>query len=236
MSFASLDARAPHTSPPGDGRPDPQALALLGRARIARLLTPAQCRELRALYTEDRLFRSRVVMSRHGFGRGEYKYFAYPLPPLVQQLRESLYRRLVAQARAWTGRDYPSELARFLDECHALGQRRPTPLLLRYVPGDYNCLHQDLYGALYFPLQVAVLLSCPEREFTGGEFVTRASRNARHEVEVHALAQGDALALTTRDWPAPSTRGHARTELRHGVSALRSGERYVLGLIFHDAT
>lgn len=231
-----LDTPASDDTGPDPQAPDPHSMAHCGSARIGRLLTAAQCRELRSLYGEDRPFRSRVVMARHGFGRGEYKYFAYPLPPLVQSLRETLYRRLVDQARAWSGRDYPPELADFLRECHAAGQRRPTPLLLRYVPGDFNCLHQDLYGALYFPLQVAVLLSCPEREFTGGEMVTRASRNGQHEVRVHALAQGDALVLTTRDWPAPSARGRARTELRHGVSTLRSGERHVLGLVFHDAT
>lgn len=218
---------------------DPDTADALGRrgvAALGRRLEPAQCRELRALFGEDRLFRSRITMQRHGFGRGEYKYFAYPLPAPVQALREALYEQLAPLAGRVSGRAYPKALPDFLAECHAQGQRRPTPLLLRYVPGDYNCLHQDLYGALHFPLQVVLMLSEPGREFTGGEFVTRDSRSSHDEVAVHPLAQGEALALCTSRFSAPSARGRVRAELRHGVSPLRSGERYVLGLIFHDAT
>jgi hypothetical protein len=211
------------------------SIARYGVAPLGLRLTPQQCVDLRGMFGDSRRFRSHIWMMRHGFGRGEYKYFSYPLPPLVQSLRQSLYRELVPLARNWLGRDYPDELSVFLDECHAQQQRRPTPLLLRYTPGDYNCLHQDLYGALYFPLQVILLLSEPGREFTGGEFVTRESRSSHDEMAVHTLALGEALAFATSRRTAPSARGPVRAELRHGVSPLRTGERYVLGIIFHDA-
>lgn len=207
-----------------------------GVAPLGQRLTQLQCRDIRAMFDDDRLFRSRISMARHGFGQGEYKYFAYPLPPLVQSLRESFYSELVPLTDGWGSHRYPFALLDFLSECHALAQRRPTPLLLRYVPGDYNCLHQDLYGALHFPMQVVVLLSEPGSEFTGGEFVTRESRSSHDEVAVHALEQGEAMAFASSNWHARTPRGAVKAELRHGVSPLRTGERYALGIIFHDAT
>ena len=205
------------------------------------LLPPAECRALAALYPDDGLFRSRVVMGRHGFGRGEYKYFSYPLPPAIAQLRPALYARLVGVANRWNeamGIDirYPEDHDTFLKRCHAAGQNRPTPLLLQYGTGDYNCLHQDLYGENVFPLQVAILLSEPGRDFEGGEFVLTEQRpRMQSRPEVVPLRQGDAVAFAVHHRPVQGTRGFYRVNLRHGVSRIRSGQRHTLGIIFHDA-
>ncbi len=212
-----------------------------GCAVLNRLLTPEQCRELAALYPDDSRFRSRIVMGRHGFGRGEYKYFCYPLPDLIAQLRPLLYVRLYQMANRWNeamGIDirYPPAHEAFLDRCHAAGQSRPTPLLLQYGVGDYNCLHQDLYGEHVFPLQVAILLSEPGRDFTGGEFVLTEQRpRMQSRPEVVPLAQGDAVAFAVHHRPVQGTRGFYRVNLRHGVSRIRSGHRHTVGVIFHDA-
>jgi uncharacterized protein len=211
-----------------------------GSATLERLLSPDQCRSLVALYRQDSGFRSRVVMARHGFGRGEYQYFSYPLPEIVERLRTSLYRRLAPIANRWNsamGIDvrYPDEHEEFLDRCHLAGQRKPTPLLLQYGPGDYNCLHQDIYGQHVFPLQAAILLSEPGREFTGGEFVMTEQRpRMQSRAEVVSLRQGDGVVFTVRQRPVQGTRGVYRVNLRHGVSRLRSGQRYTVGIIFHD--
>jgi len=211
-----------------------------GAAVVERLLTPAECAALAALYDGDG-FRSRVVMSAHGFGRGEYKYFGYPLPAAVAALRASWYPLLVPIANRWAAAlggaaDYPDDHASFLARCHAAGQVRPTPLLLRYGAGDYNCLHQDLYGAHVFPLQVAILLSEPGRAFTGGEFVMTEQRpRMQSRAMVLPLAQGDAVVFAVHHRPVQGTRGVYRVQLRHGVSRLRSGQRHTLGIIFHDA-
>jgi hypothetical protein len=212
-----------------------------GCAVLKGLLTPDECRALAALYPEDKHFRSRIVMGRHGFGRGEYKYFAYPLPDLIAQLRPALYVRLQGTANRWNeamGIDirYPERHEAFLKRCHAAGQTRPTPLLLQYGPGDYNCLHQDLYGEHVFPLQVAILLSEPGRDFTGGEFVLTEQRpRMQSRPEVVPLGQGDAVAFAVHHRPVQGTRGAYRVNLRHGVSRLRSGHRHTVGVIFHDA-
>jgi len=212
-----------------------------GYAVIERLLTVDECRWVTGLYPDDSHFRSRIVMSRHGFGSGEYKYFGYPLPPLVEGLRSALYERLAPIANQWSERlgidaRYPLEHGQFLDQCRAVGQRRPTPLLLQYVANDYNCLHQDLYGELAFPLQVAILLSEPGRDFPGGEFVLTEQRpRMQSRVEVVPLRQGDAVAFAVSHRPVRGTRGTYRTNLRHGVSRLRSGRRHTIGIIFHDA-
>lgn len=217
-------------------------LDAIGSAVLPALLTPDECRELAHGYADEALYRSRVVMARHAFGRGEYQYFRYPLPPLVQALRASIYPRLVPVANRWVralGSDvaYPEEHAAFLARCHAAGQVRPTPLLLRYEAGDYNCLHQDVYGAQVFPLQVAVLLSQPGRDFTGGEFVLTEQRPRRQSrPEVVPLQQGDAVVFAVNERPVAGTRGTYRARLRHGVSRVRSGNRQVLGIIFHDAS
>jgi uncharacterized protein len=216
-------------------------LDLHGCAVIERLLSPDECRQIAALYPQDASFRSQVHMARHGFGKGEYKYFNYPLPDLIGDLRTALYPRLVPIANAWNERmgverRYPSRHADFLRECHAAGQTRPTPLLLQYVPGDFNCLHQDLYGDLAFPLQVAILLSEPGKDFTGGEFVLTEQRpRMQSRAEVVPLLQGDAVAFAVHNRPVKGTKGSYRVNLRHGVSRLRSGMRHTLGIIFHDA-
>ena len=212
-----------------------------GSAVVERLLTPAQCRALVGLYVNEDLFRSRVVMARHGFGRGEYKYFAYPLPELLAAKRTALYPPLADIANRWDatmGLDarFPHEHKAFLRRCHAAGQRRPTPLILRYEEGDYNCLHQDLYGEHVFPLQLTILLSQPGRDFTGGEFVMTEQRpRMQSRAEVVPLAQGDAVIFAVNERPVRGTRGTYRVKLRHGVSRVRSGRRFSAGIIFHDA-
>jgi hypothetical protein len=217
-------------------------LGAQGHAIIPNLLQPAQCPALAELYRVPDLFRSRVVMSRHGFGRGEYQYFKYPLPDLVASLRRSLYPHLAPIANRWSGLlgsdvRYPNEHEAFIARCHAAGQLRPTPLLLQYEANDYNCLHQDLYGEHVFPLQVAVLLSQPGRDFTGGEFVLTEQRpRMQSRAEVVPLEQGDAVVFAVHHRPMQGTRGIYRVNLRHGVSRLRSGHRHTLGVIFHDAT
>ncbi len=211
-----------------------------GWAVLPNLLGQAECREIASLYESGR-FRSTVVMARHGFGRGEYKYFAYPLPDLVGSLRAALYPHLAPTANRWNeamGIDvrFPAEHAAFLDRCHAAGQTRPTPLLLRYGPGDYNCLHQDLYGAHVFPLQVAILLSEPGEEFEGGEFVLTEQRpRMQSRPAVVPLRQGDAVVFAVSQRPVQGSRGFYRTVLRHGVSTVRAGRRHTAGIIFHDA-
>jgi hypothetical protein len=213
-----------------------------GSAVIQRLLTPDECAAAAATYDDDTRFRSRIVMARHGFGRGEYKYFRYPLPPLVAHLRAALYPHLAPVANRWHERldeptRFPATHAAFLRRCHAAGQRRPTPLVLRYATGDYNCLHQDLYGEHVFPLQVAVLLAAPGRDFEGGEFVLTEQRpRMQSRVQVVDLRQGDAVVFAVHHRPVQGTRGSYRVNLRHGVSELRSGQRHTLGIIFHDAT
>jgi hypothetical protein len=216
-------------------------LDLQGNAVIERLISPAECDALVALYPIEDLFRSRVVMGRHGFGRGEYKYFRYPLPELITRLRAMLYPRLAPIANRWhaaLGIDvrFPQKHVQFIERCHAAGQRRPTPLLLRYGPGDYNCLHQDLYGEHVFPLQVTLLLAAPERDFTGGEFVMSEQRpRTQSRAEVVPLRQGDAVIFAVHQRPVRGSRGVYRVNLRHGVSRVRSGQRHSAGIIFHDA-
>lgn len=213
-----------------------------GHAVIPSLLQPKQCSALADLYESKDLFRSRVVMSRHGFGRGEYQYFKYPLPDLVASLRSSLYPHLAPIANRWNDLlrsdvRFPGEHAEFIARCHEAGQLRPTPLLLQYEANDYNCLHQDLYGDHVFPLQVAVLLSQPGRDFTGGEFVLTEQRpRMQSRAEVVPLEQGDAVVFAVHHRPVQGTRGIYRVNMRHGVSRLRSGHRHTLGVIFHDAS
>ena len=212
-----------------------------GSATIPGLFGPGECAALADLYAHDHLFRSRVVMARHGFGSGEYKYFAYPLPEAVARLRASIYRQLAPIANRWNaamGIDvgYPSDHAEFIQRCNAAGQVRPTPLLLQYGVDDYNCLHQDLYGEHVFPLQVAILLSEPGRDFTGGEFVLTEQRpRMQSRAEVVPLRQGDAVIFAVHHRPVRGARGVYRVNLRHGVSRVRSGRRHTLGIIFHDA-
>lgn len=229
-------------------------VASIDWARIARdldeqgwaitegLLARSECDALAASYSVEEGFRSRVVMGRHGFGRGEYKYFAYPLPGLVAALRTSLYRHLAPIANRWNAAmgvaiEYPAAHARFLETCHEAAQLRPTPLLLQYGEGDYNCLHQDLYGEHVFPLQVAILLSEPERDFTGGELVMTEQRpRMQSRPMVLPLRQGDAAVFAVHHRPVQGARGVYRVNLRHGVSRVRSGHRHTVGVIFHDAT
>ncbi|HVY59134.1 MAG TPA: 2OG-Fe(II) oxygenase [Xanthobacteraceae bacterium] len=212
-----------------------------GAAVAKSVLSPSQCAALAGLYDEETLFRSRIVMARHGFGRGEYKYFAYPLPEIVTVLREAFYPPLADIANRWNealGVDlrFPRRHRDFLERCHEAGQTRPTPLLLRYREDDYNCLHQDLYGEHVFPLQVAFLLSAPERDFAGGEFVLTEQRpRMQSRAEVVPLAQGDGVIFPVHHRPVQGSRGIYRVNLRHGVSRVRSGLRHTLGVIFHDA-
>jgi len=213
-----------------------------GCAVLPKLLSPEECRAIAGLYPDEGRFRSRVVMARHGFGRGEYRYFSYPLPDLIGGLRSALYPHLAGLANDWNARmgieqRYPEDHAAYLACCREAGQVRPTPLLLQYVPGDYNCLHQDLYGDLVFPLQVAILLSEPDADFTGGEFVLTEQRpRMQSRAEVVLLRQGDAVAFAVNNRPVQGTRGTYRVNLRHGVSRVRTGMRHTLGIIFHDAT
>jgi len=217
------------------------ALDANGSAGIDGLLSPEECRDLVALYGNEVMFRSRVVMARHGFGSGEYKYFSYPLPTLIAGLRGALDARFAPLANDWNvamkvARRYPETHSAFLEECHAAGQQRPTPLLLKYGPGDYNCLHQDVYGEHLFPIQVAVLLADPDSDFSGGEFVLTEQRpRMQSRAEVVPLRQGDAVAFAVNDRPVKGSKGFYRVKMRHGVSRLRSGNRHTLGIIFHDA-
>lgn len=212
-----------------------------GCAILPGLFTPEECRSITALYPEEKNFRSRVIMGRHGFGKGEYQYLKYPLPDLIAIMREAFYPRLAGIANEWNTRmglerRYPAEHVSFLKECHAAGQTRPTPLLLQYAAGDFNCLHQDLYGDVWFPIQVAILLSEPERDFTGGEFALTEQRpRMQSRVEVVPLRQGDAVAFAVHNRPVQGTRGTYRVNMRHGVSRIRSGSRHTVGIIFHDA-
>jgi hypothetical protein len=212
-----------------------------GNAILERVLSAKECKALAELYAEDRLFRSRVVMSRHGFGRGEYKYFNYPLPEIITELRTEIYSRLAPIANRWNGAmridvRYPEAHPDFIQRCHDAGQLKPTPLLLQYEAGDYNCLHQDLYGEHVFPIQVAILLSEPAKDFTGGEFILTEQRpRMQSRPEVVPLGQGDAVAFAVHHRPVQGTRSTYRVNLRHGVSRLRSGHRHTLGIIFHDA-
>ena len=255
MSTAWPDPAHPtHPAPPGS-MPWPTRVAAIdwaqatdhlhtqGHAVLPQLLDAAQCATLSALYHRagPPLFRSRVVMQRHGFGLGEYQYFSYPLPDAVAGLRDALYPQLQPIANHWNaamGIDvrFPARHADFIARCHAAGQLRPTPLLLQYRPGDYNCLHQDLYGEHVFPLQVAILLSEPGRDFTGGEFVLTEQRpRMQSRAEVVPLRQGDAVAFAVHHRPVQGTRGTYRVNMRHGVSRVRSGQRHTVGIIFHDA-
>lgn len=245
MSAGAKRISASKAAPPSLAALDWPSLAeeldAYGCAVIRGLLTPSDCEALAAGYDEETQFRSRVVMSRHGFGRGEYKYFAYPLPPLVATLRSALYPPLAQIANRWNEAlgdtvRFPGSHAAFLERCHRAGQTRPTPLLLKYGAGDYNCLHQDLYGEHVFPLQVAVLLSAPGRDFTGGEFVLTEQRpRMQSRVEVVPIGRGDAVVFPVHHRPVRGVRGFHRVRLRHGVSRLRSGRRMTLGVIFHDA-
>ncbi len=224
-----------------DWRAVEDALNDVGNAVLLGLLTPGACDALAALYPRDGLYRSRVVMARHGFGRGEYKYFAYPLPEVIERLRTRLYPHLAPIANRWNqamGIDvrYPARHADLLQRCHDAGQSRPTPLILQYGPGDYNCLHQDLYGEHVFPLQVAILLSEPGADFTGGEFVMTEQRpRMQSRPEVVPLRKGDAVVFAVHHRPVQGARGPYRVTMRHGVSRLRSGQRHTVGIIFHDA-
>jgi hypothetical protein len=212
-----------------------------GHAVIPSLLDEAECADVAGMYDDDSRFRSRVVMERHGYGRGEYRYFCYPLPPLVAALRSALYVPLAPVADRWNETmrieaRFPPTHDEYVERCHAAGQKRPTPLVLRYGAGDYNCLHQDLYGDEVFPLQVAILLSQPGRDFTGGEFVMTEQRpRMQSRPMVVPLARGDAVVFAVQHRPVRGTRGSYRVNLRHGVSRLASGNRLTLGIIFHDA-
>lgn len=212
-----------------------------GCAVLPKLLSLEECRAIAALYPEESHFRSHVRMARHGFGRGEYRYFKYPLPDVLDGLRTALYPHLASVANEWNGRmgiaeRYPGDHESFLKRCHDAGQTRPTPLLLQYVPGDFNCLHQDLYGDLVFPIQATILLSEPGRDFTGGEFVLTEQRpRMQSRVEVVPLRLGDAVVFAVRNRPVTGSKGNYRVNLRHGVSRLRSGMRHTAGIIFHDA-
>jgi hypothetical protein len=213
-----------------------------GHAVLPRLLTQEECAHIAALYADERHFRSHVIMSRHGFGKGEYRYFDYPLPAPLGGFRNALYPRLAVVANEWNARlgigtRFPDDHARFLKICHDAGQTRPTPLLLQYTAGDFNCLHQDLYGEIAFPLQVAILLSEPGRDFTGGEFALTEQRpRMQSRVAVVPLRQGDGVAFAVHHRPVQGSKGIYRVNLRHGVSRVHSGLRHTVGIIFHDAT
>jgi len=213
----------------------------LGCALTEPVLSPAECAEIAALYADDGLFRSTIDMAPRRFGRGQYRYFADPVPAMIGALRAAFWPRLLPVARDWAGQlgrpaPWPDDFAAWLDQCHAAGQRRPTPLLLSYQPGDWNALHQDLYGELYFPLQVVVGLDAPGRDYTGGEFILVEQRpRAQSRGTVTVLGQGQALIFTTSVRPVRSQRGYSASPVRHGVSVLRSGRRRTLGLVMHDA-
>lgn len=212
-----------------------------GCAVLPKLLSSDECKSIAALYPHEEHFRSHVIMGRHGFGKGEYRYFNYPLPELLGELRTALYPHLAGLANQWNERmgldqRFPAAHATYLKQCHNAGQTRATPLLLQYVPGDFNCLHQDLYGDLVFPIQVAILLSEPSKDFTGGEFcMTEQRPRMQSRVEVVPLRRGDAVAFAVNNRPVQGTRGTYRVNLRHGVSRIRSGMRHTVGIIFHDA-
>ena len=236
--------RQPNAKPVGepiDWREIAGSLDERGYAITPSLLTRGECREIAALYPREEVFRSRVIMQRHAFGRGEYQYFRYPLPSVVERLRQTIYPHLAPIANRWRERlneegRFPPSLAAYLEQCHKAGQQRPTPLLLKYGPGDYNCLHQDLYGEHVFPLQVAILLSRPGVDFQGGEFVLTEQRpRMQTRPQVLDLRQGDAAVFAVHQRPVAGTRGVYRVNMRHGVSKLRAGERFTLGIIFHDA-
>jgi uncharacterized protein len=216
-------------------------LLSFGCAVLPGLLTPAECEATAALYPHEEHFRSHVHMARHGFGKGEYRYFRYPLPTLIEELRTALYPHVATVANDWNERmnisaRYPKQHADYLKACHSAGQMRPTPLLLQYVAGDYNCLHQDLYGELVFPLQATILLSAPGRDFSGGEFVITEQRpRMQSRAEVVSLQHGDAVVFAVHNRPVQGTKGTYRVNLRHGVSRVRTGHRHTLGIIFHDA-
>ncbi|SKA04325.1 hypothetical protein SAMN02745126_03286 [Enhydrobacter aerosaccus] len=220
---------------------DTETLADRGHIVAPSLLSAQECRTLAGWWSDAALFRKRIVMQRHGYGQGEYQYFTYPLPAEIQRLRETLYGPLAGIANRWNEvlgleKRFPATLKQWLRDCHAAGQTRPTPLLLRYGAGDYNCLHRDLYGERVFPLQVAILLSEPQRDFEGGEFMLVEQRpRQQSRGEVVPLRQGDAVIFAVNERPAKGTRGWHRTAMRHGVSTLRRGERFTLGIIFHDA-
>ena len=230
--------RAPFLMPSSKGM---DSLWTQGFAHLPQLLTPNECLETRSLYTDAAHFRSRIDMKRYRFGQGEYQYFAYPLPDRIAALRTRLYEQLVPIAREWMSAlklptEFPDRHADFIETCHSAQQTRPTPLLLRYQAGDFNCLHQDLYGAIFFPFQVVICLSEPGTEFTGGELMLVEQRPRAQSVgRVIPLKQGDAAVIATRYRPAQGTRGFYRTNIKHGVSTILSGERYTLGIIFHDA-
>lgn len=218
-----------------------QGLDTFGYAKTGPLLHGDECASLVDSYAEDKRFRSRVIMARHGFGRGEYKYFGYPLPKLVSELRTAFYPPLAQFANRWNerigiGTLFPQGHAEYLDRCHNVGQTKATPLLLQYGAGDYNCLHQDLYGELVFPIQITVLLAQPETDFTGGEFVLTEQRpRMQSRAEVVSLARGEAVIFPVHHRPVEGTRGTYRVNMRHGVSRVHSGRRHTLGIIFHDA-
>ena len=242
ISLAPVDKSAEARVAAYDWRLLAAELDSAGCATLRTLLSREECRAIAALYSDENHFRSRVHMARHGFGNGEYRYFRYPLPDLIGELRTALYPRLAPVANGWSARmkldeRYPEEHAAFLMRCQDAGQTRPTPLLLQYVAGDFNCLHQDLYGELAFPIQVVVLLSQPAKDFTGGELVLTEQRpRMQSRAEVVPLEQGDAVAFAVHHRPVQGSKGSYRVNLRHGVSRVRSGLRHTLGLIFHDAT
>ncbi len=212
-----------------------------GATVLRNIISPQKCHELATAYYSPTAFRTVISMRKHGFGRGEYKYYANPIPALIWNLRQKLYPQLAPIANRWSERlgsdiRFPPTHDEFLDRCHAAGQTRPTPLILQYVEGDYNCLHQDIYGDIAFPLQVAILLSEPEKDFTGGEFVLTEQRpRMQSRAEVVPLRQGDGVVFAVNDRPMQGTRGDYRVKMRHGVSRIRSGQRHTLGIIFHDS-
>jgi len=247
MDTPTASSRASHARPaqtgfdPARHAPLLDDLDLHGHAVLPGLLSPDACRDLAAHYDDEARYRSRIVMARHGFGRGEYRYYAYPLPDPVAALRTALYPLLAPIANRWNAQldlaaRYPDAHADYLRACHAAGQLRPTPLILQYGPGDYNCLHQDLYGDLVFPLQVAILLSRPGQDFQGGEFVlTEQMARQQTRAEVVPLNQGDGIVFAVHHRPVPGVRGYRRATMRHGVSRVHAGRRHTLGIIFHDA-